>query len=169
MTLCGFVLPSGNSEPSPVPLGRICLDKGRGFQRNVHAGATSVQAGPCQDSLEGIRPSGLGSVGGRTTRPSRGCTTRLCAVQTRDPQTRRGTKPLSYLRCAPQRNASKHCGPSILRGKSRQQAAVEMATGVCTRPRGMEISRRRDCHSAAAPPSPFSKCFNIDGKGVSAK
>ena len=29
-------------------------------------------------------------------------------------------------------------------------------------------SRRRDCYSAA-PPSPFSRCFNSDGKGVSAK
>ena len=28
-------------------------------------------------------------------------------------------------------------------------------------------SRRQDCHSAA-PPSPFSRCFNMDGKGVSA-
>ena len=28
-------------------------------------------------------------------------------------------------------------------------------------------SRRQDCHSAA-PPSPFSRCFNMDEKGVSA-
>ena len=35
----------------PVPLGQIRLDKGR-------AGATSVQAGPCQANLEGVRPSG---------------------------------------------------------------------------------------------------------------
>ena len=29
-------------------------------------------------------------------------------------------------------------------------------------------SRRRDCHSAA-PPSPFSRCFNTDEEGVPAK
>ena len=29
-------------------------------------------------------------------------------------------------------------------------------------------SRRRDCHSAA-PPSPSSRCFNMDGEGMSVK
>ena len=34
---------------------------------------------------------------------------------------------------------------------------------------GKVISRRRDCHYSAAPPSPFSRCFNVDGEGVSVK
>ena len=41
------------------PLVQICLDKSRGFQRKVRAGATSAQAGPHQDNVEGIRPSGV--------------------------------------------------------------------------------------------------------------
>ena len=34
---------------------------------------------------------------------------------------------------------------------------------------GPDSSRRRDCHSAAPPRSPFSRCFNTDGEGMSAK
>ena len=33
----------------------------------------------------------------------------------------------------------------------------------------LKVSRRRDCFVAAASSSPFSRCFNRDGEGVSAK
>ena len=46
---------SGAARYYDIPLGRICLDEGRRFQRIVRAGATSVQAGPDQDNLEEIR------------------------------------------------------------------------------------------------------------------
>ena len=37
------------------------------------------------------------------------------------------------------------------------------------KPEGVKPSRRREfCHSAASP-SPFSRCFNRDGEGMSVK
>ena len=41
-------------------------------------------------------------------------------------------------------------------------------SGELSSPLSVPFSRRRDCHSAA-PPSPFSRCFNMDGEGMSVK
>ena len=50
------------------------------------------------------------------------------------------------------------------RKRRREPKAAAGAWGACTG----ATSRRRDCNSAA-PPSPFSRRFNICGEGMSAK
>ena len=56
--------------------------------------------------------------------------------------------------------ATGHRGQSHCAAAGRWGTAGRAGWGAC--------SRRRDCHSAA-PPSPFSGRFNVDGEGVSAK
>ena len=48
-------------------------------------------------------------------------------------------------------------------GRARRLVKLGDAVRFCGK-----LSRRRDCHSAA-PPSPFSRCFNRHGERVPAK
>ena len=63
------------------------------------------------------------------------------------------------------------CGETSGRRAASALAGLAAAFGCWRRRRlrhGGWTSRRRDCHSAA-PPSPFSRCFNSDGERASAK
>ena len=94
--------------------------------------------------------------------PCRSC----CRLRRRNHS--RTLKRPAICRMSPVGGLSGCSGSSPAKRRTHSRSPVFLQGNIIPSLSGATPSRRRDCHSAA-PPSTFSRCFNVDEQGVSAK